>query len=759
MSVSKISENELLERERAVKATVKAQRKVVIAHISDLHIGDHDQNVWDYLNTYILSQKPNIIVVTGDIVDSPKPSYFADAASKLEELYTSGERIIMVVPGNHDYELWGLFGSKMLASLTQPFGNWSLCWKNYIGRYWKDYFVCGNVALFSFDSNPLLGGLAKGNVGLRRFEKSYEDFRSKNFDTLDSFYKIALLHHHPMPIPYSAQFESFSALSNAGEFIRKLTEKQLDLILHGHKHNAVTSRLILGTVNSEDRHLSLVACGTSSKKMEGNPDTTHTCNIITVHENRRVEIKRAFAPPGRNFAEQPSVSCMLPPEHEYLAKRHTDLEQESGCKLGSFICESIVDSKGDAKFVTRKYKLSVSNEHIFEETGVLEEKWQVDKGSFHRASYLSLGNVPLTGEEVRDPDPKTGLVRSFSVIFRKAKQELKGGVAASYKIAFWGLNSFASNSEEFKRMYPNQSGPQLYEEVSLSLNVPVTNWCVRIKFVEKDSSEERRGFEGKPLLYIYKQDIDGDPEDEREHWLEAAYESNLKWSIENRWICMCINKPLKGYAYKILWRVPDTGSSVCHDPKFLLQTKSFAQTLKSIRDNGTRSKKDELFNAIQSLEKEVQDKFKIASNEDLDVSLMVREVHKQEVSKLIVVALNNQKNQDFFDFSLEVGDGIAGKAFKFNEAQLYIQGHKSLKKPQGYIPIGKKEHSVLYSVPLRHPKDDNLLLGILNVGSFAHYSKLVPSENDRSEYFEYFISKSREFVLGPLSKIVGVSFM
>jgi 3',5'-cyclic AMP phosphodiesterase CpdA len=215
-------------------------RPLKIAHISDLHVGDHDESMWTKLQENLWRQQPHLLFVTGDIVEDPSEENFSTAMEKLRELCTQcaiDEKDVYIVPGNHDYRIYGIFS----------LGRFSPSLFNNVFEKWLHSSGSGvfdenkGIALFFFDSNFSLKFIdAGGKIRKQALNKFNEECnRLEKKPGYGTAVKIALLHHHPIPIPYSQQFERLMVLDNAGEFLRHLSQKGIDIILHGHKHHRV----------------------------------------------------------------------------------------------------------------------------------------------------------------------------------------------------------------------------------------------------------------------------------------------------------------------------------------------------------------------------------------------------------------------------------------------------------------------------------------------------------------------------------------
>jgi hypothetical protein len=48
--------------------------------------------------------------------------------------------------------------------------------------------------------------------------------------------------------------------------------------------------------------------------------------------------------------------------------------------------------------------------------------------------------------------------------------------------------------------------------------------------------------------------------------------------------------------------------------------------------------------------------------------------------------------------------------------------------------LQEQAHRVLWSIPMRHPFDEDLIITVLNIGTFEPLAQLVPTESDRVTY-------------------------
>jgi 3',5'-cyclic AMP phosphodiesterase CpdA len=88
----------------------------VLLHISDTHFGTEQPHVVEALVTLALQQRPELVVLSGDITQRARPAQFQAAKAFVNRLGAP----VLVIPGNHDIALFDLW-----ARLTRPYARYS----------------------------------------------------------------------------------------------------------------------------------------------------------------------------------------------------------------------------------------------------------------------------------------------------------------------------------------------------------------------------------------------------------------------------------------------------------------------------------------------------------------------------------------------------------------------------------------------------------------------------------------------------------
>lgn len=263
---------------------IVALPKVKVVHISDLHfvnhwllekfdvfsgLRGHDPDTVTALENTVSLLKPDLLIVSGD------QTTWGDRASlksvkkfilKLGRRCKLVGRSIFWIPGNHDILLHYYFGNRLLGrNHDDIFGKIQPCRHLAVSGY--------NFGVFSFDSTldrtkqwsplwPFVGSM--GRVSRPSFNEFNSTVGTPTSGHCD--FKIALIHHHPLPIPYKGNQNvgiELTTMSNGGTFIAHMQESGVNLVLHGHEHHPYSCRY---SFDPDQQEIVLVAAGTASQQ-------------------------------------------------------------------------------------------------------------------------------------------------------------------------------------------------------------------------------------------------------------------------------------------------------------------------------------------------------------------------------------------------------------------------------------------------------------------------------------------------------------
>ncbi len=172
----------------------KIDKNIRIAHLSDLHGKRFDKKIHDIID----KEKPDLIVFTGDLIDSYDEIYYEKSVNLLEEL--ANKYPLYYIRGNHEYKLDRY--NYLMTLLNEIEGEF--------------YFLNGRYENIIVNENDI------SIIGL---DTSYSDL---NLFINEKSYKI-ILHHYP------EHFDDYNIYD-------------VDLILSGHAHGGQFNFPFIGGV-------------------------------------------------------------------------------------------------------------------------------------------------------------------------------------------------------------------------------------------------------------------------------------------------------------------------------------------------------------------------------------------------------------------------------------------------------------------------------------------------------------------------------
>jgi 3',5'-cyclic AMP phosphodiesterase CpdA len=335
----------------AVDWTALAEGDIAIAHLSDLHFGSHDyERVWKLVAQCLRERvKPSLLLVTGDLADSPHDPFYKAVHTELENLGIP----YFVCPGNHDrflkgtrislepfltgFVFWSVFALLaavwIFATLVMnwywfvPVGpalglmaRWLVLRLHHVGGLGKagtgfDNVFTGRVVshvkaeevplgqennrwkigLMGVDSSYDADSAARGYVPEDRFQEITQRTRRKDWDLC-----IFLVHHHVLSVrnlearrwTNRADLFNLTCMVNSGSLLETLADGHVDLVLHGHEH--AHNWASYGSFSSGCVQVRVVGAGsaTGNDSLAGCDVNRATFNVVILSPNRSGVLRR-----------------------------------------------------------------------------------------------------------------------------------------------------------------------------------------------------------------------------------------------------------------------------------------------------------------------------------------------------------------------------------------------------------------------------------------------------------------------------------
>ena len=715
---------------------------IVIAHISDLHHPHCKNETWQSLTEYLKRKKPLLIVVTGDLTDHPWLWRQLQVKRKLVALAEvckdgTASAQLLIIPGNHDYAFWGNFNFDCGIIFRSCF-NWTF------REYKTDFYEVSNgelrILFFCFDSNPYFARFAKGVVSkrqLRNFQRTVDELKRQDRAGFEGAFKVAVLHHHPLPIPYSEAAESFLVLKNAGEFIRFAAQAGINLLLHGHKHNAVISSINLGTVLSGKRKIAVVASGSTLRRS----DSENSMNLITFRTGLPTTVTQVSAAPGCDFIENNPVN--VPAWNEYIEDQYLTLKNRLGYEIKKFARSIIIDDEGDGYTRLRITNFCTHQQHF---SGIEPFEISVRAGSIEGFQIDAAPHIKQLMKVERIPEERTQRIKVH------ISAEISKHSPVNFGFQYWTLNAWALSAEEYSRKYAKLDHVEKidppHENVFLESSRPVDQFNFEIQLPSNCKLID------SPELQIKESNSD-----QLEIELQNSLSRTLNFSNGKNVIFLHVEKPLYGFKYDIRWHLPAHSA----EPNIRYAgeiAKAIQRLIEIAKDEPKKvstimSKFEDILRRTFNDDKTLN--LNIQPVEEIDVTFSVPVYKAGQPASLQVIAANLDI-ADIKNFCLAIGDGTGGRAFKTNRTQSYLEGRVDSSDPKKnlYVRFGEYIHKVLYSSPIRHPLSKELLLGVLSVGSRDTSSALIPAKLEQiDEISAKVFELAQSFALGVVNPACG----
>jgi 3',5'-cyclic AMP phosphodiesterase CpdA len=251
-----------------------------IAHLSDPHLGPlptlrlrdftakramgyvnwkrgrerlNDMGMLKRLVADMISQKPDHIAMTGDVVNIGLPAEFAAAAAWMHTLGDPGD--VSFTPGNHD-----AYAHRSMPYLAAALAPWT-CGDESAARATGSFpflRVRGDVALIGLSSGvptgPLMATGRMGKAQMARFARLLDETRARGLA------RIVLIHHPPL----LSGATTMRNLTDARDFEAIVTQHGAEVILHGHNHKRSVAHLKSGAAMTTNGRIPVIGVPSAS---------------------------------------------------------------------------------------------------------------------------------------------------------------------------------------------------------------------------------------------------------------------------------------------------------------------------------------------------------------------------------------------------------------------------------------------------------------------------------------------------------------
>jgi 3',5'-cyclic AMP phosphodiesterase CpdA len=690
----------------------KTPGRTVIAHISDLHFTSMTdtarEDVWSALIVDLSQHKVDLLVATGDLIDSSgRDNYrekgvrqaFAKAKAFLLSLCEAGgiddpSRGLYVVPGNHDFRVKGILTPESKIALLKKAKQWFLSphydlFNEYLGEFYRPVFLPNlRCCLFTFDSNAVESGLvlATGRVDNNKiieFTNLCDLIHLAQPDVWSQCTKIALLHHHPMPIGATeresgrVEDESYLLLKNAGLFMSELVRRKVDLILHGHKHYPALSRATFPRPGEEPHTVSVVAAGSASTK--GRPHTSY--NLITIHNNGTISVERRIREElaydkGPSF---PSIQSYEDTRRARFARlaRELRVRGEVGVrvKVRKYTrVDTIKPGSGDDE-------MSGHLEDVVAAYGDGQSPTRLPWGFSSRSGVPGRPRLHSHTHALSWVEPDATQKGTGYIVFDRPVAD------SPMSFTYRGTISNAIHSNAQDRLAVTG------EDDKESVHATITEWydmfTLKVKFPDS--------FDRRPRVQVVDE-----VQKVRDH-VEERYAARRFTSFrDDNTAVLIVDRPLPGYKYKIVWDLPVTEDEELNlSGADRLRIEEIKERLLDLRSEAGADPARRMSDSLAGLKAYIN-ALPIGAA-DLEIAL---HVHDPNVGGLVCAAVLDSAaaQEETLSRVIHAGDSAIGQAYRRREHVNWVRGQNQGDDLADFFEYDDAlPHAGILSVPLFYP--------------------------------------------------------
>lgn len=234
-----------------------------IFHVSDVHFGTEDRAALDWFAAVVAAERPDLVLLTGDLTAAARRSEFAAAADWLDGLAAA----VRIEPGNHDLPVY-----RPMLRLVAPYARVAAL----AARFHRPLLLPG-VTLVSLKTTAraqLRRNWSLGRVGPRALGAALDGLAQRRPDTL-----ALVACHHPL---LDADTRTRARTHGGAAALAALAAAGADAVCTGHVHDPF-DRLWEGGA----RPVRLIGAGTLSERVRATPPSF---NLLSVGPERTLEV-------------------------------------------------------------------------------------------------------------------------------------------------------------------------------------------------------------------------------------------------------------------------------------------------------------------------------------------------------------------------------------------------------------------------------------------------------------------------------------
>ena len=697
----------------------KTPGRTTVVHLSDLHARpgtDYEGRVWAALREdfQTLAGHADLLVATGDLIDNPWRGSANDSQTVLQTLQGVGDYLkalcqdlrldaasaLSVVPGNHDYRsqglIWSTASPKLFKQVFHPYVRHAV-------------YPNLRLASFTFDSNSDDGALNFA-AGLIRptdmidFSATVEALRKRA--DWPNLTKLALVHHHPMPIGPTEHRTSLAGraehmlLKNAGLFLEEMVKARIDLILHGHHHYAAMSKACY-PVDGDDFHTVSVLAGGSVGV--GEPPTYY---VLTFDDSGEIRVEQRVL---TKVTYDRAASRTLMSYEAARLRRIEALRQHARAtlSLAHYARMDRIDAGSGDDFMAERMTGVVPlddrtvdriEHRLSSRSGIPSERAYHPLTPGHRIRWVWLG--PRNADGVREAETRFD-------------PPLTGPAPVSFERTGVIHNAIHFNARDRRDVTEDDSQDsehvqtyvsQVFGALSLQVVFPEHHWPggFRVEAIGPDGIDRRETEWVQPRLVV----------------LNAM-----------RSVTLAIDRPLPAYSYRIVWDLPrdESGEGILNAVDSGIALEIVRRLLAQRPGNAAMRA------SLERLRATVLRTFAPDGDATCEVGLLTYDPQRRGLVS-VGASGHEASGGDLDRWVVKVGSGIEGQAYRRRQTCWYV-GTINARDSAIYADLPDSEatpHTFVLGVPLFYPVGiaAGRRIGVLRICTRANNSGLLQLATD-----------------------------
>jgi Calcineurin-like phosphoesterase len=554
----------------------------------------------------------------------------------------------------------------------------------------------------------------------------------------NQYFKIAVVHHHPIPIPYVSTSlaervqESFMVFYNAGAFLRELGRYGIDLVLHGHKHFAGFTRVAYDMPEGVQSEIGVLGAGSATHESPSD-NLGNEFNVVRVYDDETVSVEQWYYATGVRRKDE-SRSYML-----YNLDRVRNRRSVAAIRRYGLTLRRVNKRVRLTRYGYSEFQISLEGCRVRVNDGLSAYPINLEAmrpAYIRKPELLHMENGPKFPKMTIDQASHLRWLKG-SITFGEDRKPSDGPFDIGY--SFRLINGHALSFSEFQRKYAGLSEVE-WEYASISSDEPADSLKLTIEFPQGFPMETLTC--GAEALYTPRS-ASGSEQQQQHHEITSLIRDNVRCNAGN--LELEVISPIPDFVYRIRWNYK------AEEQEAIAPGRVREAVLRYVREKLVKTARHvaevclppsappDLFNDVVKLldavSMDIAERYpQTQAHEKMDMTLFVFDDFGDEQSALRCVATNadpRSMSTLFQEFFLP-GEGCAGFSFEKNCVVFYDRAvsantwhyitPEELQKSRGKA-TGLMQHEVLITVPWIDLSGTTV--GVLGVGSATKCSRLL----------------------------------